>query len=255
MWLRFLPLRLISFCFGCIARLRGPRWLVRIMLDVFTAIYRPNLSEAQKSYEQYLSLNDLFIRDLKPGARTIESELVSPVDGVLRSHGVIKDGLIEQVKGTSYQLSELVGSKQDLQRLEEGHFFNLYLAPHNYHHIHAPLSLKLLSVRNISGQLFPVNNFALRTIEGLFAKNERVACSFESEGLFGVLVMVGALNVGSILVHAKVGDRLEIGHKLGTFEMGSSVVLLLAKGDYQKKIRTTFSDNIMYGESLIKKTV
>jgi phosphatidylserine decarboxylase len=255
MWLRFLPLRLISFCFGCFARLRGPRWLVRIILDVFIAIYRPNLSEAQKSYEQYLSLNDLFVRDLKAGARPIESELVSPVDGVLRSHGVIKDGLVEQVKGVSYELSELVGSKDVLQRLEGGHFFNLYLAPHNYHHIHAPLNLKLLSVKNISGQLYPVNNFALRTIEGLFAKNERVACSFESAGLFGVLVMVGALNVGSIQVHAKAGDQLEIGQKLGTFEMGSSVVLLLAKGDYQSKIKATYADSIMYGNSLIDNAV
>ena len=94
----------------------------------------------------------------------------------------------------------------------------------------------------VPGRLFSVNEATAQRVPKLFARNERVLTLFDSDfGRFAV-VLVGALNVGSIatvwagditpaarrvVTHiAGRGGVLDKGAELGRFNMGSTVILL-----------------------------
>jgi phosphatidylserine decarboxylase len=135
------------------------------------------------------------------------------------------------------------------QKCQNGSFINLYLSPRDYHHVHAPCSMRIIRRVHIPGALWPVNNWALSRVPLLFQKNERVVLEFESEFGAGALVMVGALNVGSMRLefdnlstnHPLSWTRsvetvsysppvaIEVGARLGSFLLGSSVLVFFAE--------------------------
>jgi phosphatidylserine decarboxylase len=84
-------------------------------------------------------------------------------------------------------------------------------------------------------------------VPGLFTRNERIACVFDTAAGPMAVVLVGALFVGSMSLswcgEVTSGDRrprdlpahdpliaLERGAELGCFNMGSTVVLMFAPG-------------------------
>ncbi len=198
-----------------------------MLLKAYCAGYKVDLAEANSSLESYRSLAEFFTRHIKPELRPIgQGKLFSPVDGVLRSFGQIQDGLILDIKGQSYSVEELLADKTWAQSFAKGFFLNFYLSPCDCHHVYAPLQGKVTRVSKITGAFWPVNDLGLKFIPKLFVKNERVALGIDSELGQIALVMVGALNVGKLQVHAKQGVGISKGDKVGTFELGSSVVLL-----------------------------
>jgi len=130
-------------------------------------------------------------------------------------------------------------------RYAGGAFACIYLAPYNYHRIHMPLAGRLVATRYIPGALYSVNAATARAIPGLFARNERVVCEFDTALGPLAMALVGALFVGSIeTVYAGeinpprargggvrdvtegLGTELDRGAELGRFNMGSTVVVL-----------------------------
>lgn len=220
----------------------------------FVAKYRVNMDEAlNPDIASYPTFNDFFTRALKPGARPLAAAaLVSPVDGAISQFGAIEKDQIFQAKGHSYSTTALVGGDAALAaHYQDGHFATLYLSPRDYHRIHMPCDGRLVRMIYVPGELFSVNPVTARGVPGLFARNERVVCVFESARGPFVLVLVGATIVGSMATvwHGVVNPprgktvrqwdypdeptsaiRLKQGEEMGRFLLGSTVVMLFPKG-------------------------
>jgi len=220
----------------------------------FVGRYNVNMAEAANpDIASYKSFNEFFTRPLMDGARPqADAAFISPVDGAISQFGPIERDQIFQAKGHSYSTTALVGGDRKLaEQFENGSFATLYLSPRDYHRIHMPCDGKLTRMIYVPGALFSVNPTTARGVPGLFARNERVVCVFESE--FGpfVLTLVGATIVGSMATvwHGMVnpprpgvvrewrydtaGDsptvNLKKGQEMGRFLLGSTVVMLFPK--------------------------
>ncbi|MGH8454069.1 MAG: archaetidylserine decarboxylase [Nevskiales bacterium] len=248
---RCLPTHLLSRVVHWFMRLEIV-WLKNLVIRRFMAGFGISLTEALvQNPTQFRSFNEFFTRALKPGARPLPADpktLASPVDGSIYQFGRIENGRIFQAKGQSFDATELLGG--DAQRAApfiNGSFATIYLAPYNYHRIHAPLDGRLREMVYVPGHLFSVNPATVRAMPGLFARNERVACLFDTPAGPMALVMVGALFVGSIETvwageitpparsavdvtvypdSGRAAVSLARGAELGRFNMGSTVILL-----------------------------
>jgi phosphatidylserine decarboxylase len=215
----------------------------------FIGRYGVDMSEAaEPDPAAYPSFNAFFTRALRPGARPLAAaDWVCPVDGTVSQFGRVEDGRIFQAKGHRYSARALVGGDEALAaHFAQGHFATLYLSPRDYHRIHMPAAGRLRRMIHVPGDLFSVNPATARGVPGLFARNERVVCVFESEGAVvpWVLVLVGATIVGSMATawHGVVNPPrpgrlrewsygadapvLAQGQEMGRFLLGSTVVLL-----------------------------
>ena len=249
-----LPKQALTHFAGFVAsRERG--WVTTEIIRRFVAKYQVNMAEALDSnITGYLTFNDFFTRALKPGARPLaQADLVCPVDGAVSQFGAIEHDQIFQAKGHRYSTTELVGGDAALAApYQDGHFATIYLSPKDYHRIHMPAGGRLSRMIYVPGELFSVNPVTARGVPGLFARNERVVCVFESARGPFVLVLVGATIVGSMATvwHGVVNpprgkvvrewlypaspDKsavdLKQGDEMGRFLLGSTVVLLFPKG-------------------------
>jgi phosphatidylserine decarboxylase len=217
----------------------------------FVGRYNVNMAEADNpDIASYKSFNAFFTRPLKAGARPFaEADFLCPVDGAISQFGPIERDQIFQAKGHSYSTTALVGGDRELaSQFENGSFATLYLSPRDYHRIHMPCDGKLTRMIYVPGELFSVNPTTARGVPGLFARNERVVCVFDSA--FGpfVLTLVGATIVGSMATvwHGQVNPprpgvirewrydgnaavNLKKGDEMGRFLLGSTVVMLFPK--------------------------
>ena len=229
-------------------------WFKKGFIHFIVAKYKVNVSEAkQTDLAHYASFNAFFTRELRAGVRPIakgDDVLVSPVDGAISQLGDIEDNQIVQAKGRQYSVLELLGGDVELaQQFEQGQFATIYLSPKDYHRIHMPLTGTLKQMRYIPGKLFSVNPRTARAVPALFARNERVVTVFDTAQGPIVMVLVGAIFVGSMETiwqgqitppygkqiqdwhyEGEQAITLQKGQEMGRFNMGSTVVLLLPKG-------------------------
>ena len=244
------PKKVGSSAVGLLARMRLPRALRAPLLGRFAASYRVDLGEAEKPLDEYVSFLDFFTRRLKAGLRpqepAVPGGINSPVDGALIASGRVEHGTLIQAKGLPYRLDELLASDPLATRFEGGRYATLYLSPRDYHRIHVPCPGRVLAVGRVEGELWPVNEASTAFTPGLYVRNRRAYWiaegTGEGEGLDVAAVMVAATHVGGVVVDARwlggrtLGrrDRLAVdglpcaaGDDLGTFELGSTVVLLV----------------------------
>ena len=194
----------------------------------FAQRYGVDLAEVDGDLASFRSMQEFFQRPLRPGARPIAgTSLVWPCDGRIVSTGAIANGELLQVKGNGYALAELLGDRELAARLEGGSQATIYLAPGDYHRVHAPFAASVASVVYLPGTLFPVNPAAVRCVPRLFARNSRhvFQCRLPS-GAPAAVVMVGAYNVGGTTVTVANGP-VRAGDELGRFGFGSTVVALV----------------------------
>jgi phosphatidylserine decarboxylase len=253
-FLKLLPRNTLSRAVGAACRIPAPRPVVRAAIRTFARKYGVDVAEADRALEEYPTFTEFFTRRLKPGARPIApGELlpVSPVDGMVGEVGEIVDGRLLQAKGKHYSLAELFGgpaAEQDARRFAGGSFVTIYLAPHNYHRIHAPLGGAITGYINVPGTLWPVNAIGVRNVDRLFCVNERVTTFLDTPRGTCAVVAVGAMNVGRIRAvyddvvtnarrtravqhkHYEKPIPVEKGAELAIFEMGSTVVVVFAPG-------------------------
>ncbi len=221
--------------------------LTTTVITWFVKRYQVNMAEAaEPNIQAYESFNEFFTRPLKKGARRIsKADFISPVDGAISQFGDIKADQIFQAKGHQYStLAMLAGDKSLAASFQNGHFATLYLSPKDYHRIHMPCDGNLKSMTYVPGDLFSVNPRTAQGVPGLFARNERVICEFDSAHGSFVLILVGATIVGSmatiwhgIVNPPRLGSvntwtyenqtiTLKQGEEMGRFLLGSTVVML-----------------------------
>jgi phosphatidylserine decarboxylase len=213
----------------------------------FVKKYQVNMAEAlNPDISSYATFNDFFTRALKPNARPIAAaELICPVDGAISQYGAINFDQIFQAKGHNYSTTALVGGDKTLAaQFQNGSFATLYLSPKDYHRIHMPCDGRLTRMIYVPGDLFSVNPTTARGVPGLFARNERLVCVFDTDKGPFVLVLVGATIVGSMATvwhgqinpprsadirewhYAEQNISLKQGDEMGRFMLGSTVVML-----------------------------
>ena len=250
-------------------------WITTEIIRRFVAKYSVDMDEALESdITRYASFNDFFTRGLKSGARPLaDADLICPVDGAVSQFGSINASQIYQAKGHSYSTTALVGGDASLAaQFDSGSFACLYLSPKDYHRIHMPADGRLLQMTYVPGELFSVNPTTAQGVPGLFARNERVVCVFEStRGSVRqqfVLVLVGATIVGSMATvwHGVVNPprlpdvktwhyadqllQLRQGDEMGRFLLGSTVVMLFPKGPLSFNPSWTPGRAIRMGEQM-----
>ncbi|MFM1874121.1 MAG: hypothetical protein RL398_3543 [Planctomycetota bacterium] len=226
-----LPKVALSRLCGLATRLPLPRSLRPSLYGWFARRYRADLAEVDGPVDQFASFATFFRRPLRAGARPIApSGLVSPCDGKVVTAGPIRGDRIEQVKGRDYSLTDLLGDADLAARIAGGSQLTVYLAPGDYHRVHAPFAARLARVTALPGTLFPVNPPAVACIRDLFARNSRhvFACTLE-DGRAAAVVLVGAYNVGDTLVTKHDGE-FRAGDELGQFGFGSTVVVAIGPG-------------------------
>ena len=259
-----MPKRLMTQFGGLVA---SGRWgsMTTAIIGWFVGKYGVNMAEAaDPDIRSYASFNEFFTRALRADARPIaRSELVCPVDGAISQFGTIAADQIFQAKGHQYSTAALLAGDTALAaRFQDGLFATLYLSPKDYHRIHMPCAGRLVRMVYVPGDLFSVNPVTARNVPGLFARNERVVCVFDSvKGPF-VLVLVGATIVGSMATtwHGVVnpprsgkprrwdytGQAIDFrqGDEMGRFLLGSTVVALFPTG------RCTFNPDWAAGRTI-----
>jgi phosphatidylserine decarboxylase len=185
-----------------------------------------------KPLNEYNHLHDLFIRELKAGVRPINNEreaLISPVDGILAQFGQLQEETLFHVKGQTYNIEEMLGSKQASKPYLNGQYFILYLSPSHYHRIHSPVDGTILKQWILGGRSYPVNDLGLRYGKKPLSKNYRLITELKASGKHIAVVKVGAMNVNTIEVTHK-HNSLQKGEEIGYFSFGSTVVLLCEDG-------------------------
>jgi phosphatidylserine decarboxylase len=229
-------------------RVRRP-WLKNLLIRGFMKLYTIDMSDAlQTDALSYGSFNEFFTRSLKADARVIAADpraIACPVDGTVSEAGRIDGDRLLQAKGRYYSLTELLAARAWAKDFDGGAFATLYLAPYNYHRVHMPLRGQLRETVFVPGRLFSVNAATASLVPRLFARNERVLTLFDTAFGEVALIMVGALNVGSMAT-VWAGDitpaarravttlpasdvALDKGEELGRFNMGSTVILLFQR--------------------------
>lgn len=247
--LRLLPLRIISRLIGWLAGRRWPRPLLNRVISLYVKRYGVDMAEADVPTSGYRTLGEFFVRPLKAGARPVDpspDSIISPVDGRLVASGKIESGRLIQAKGLDYSAADLLGSPSAAGPFAGGTFATIYLSPRDYHRIHAPIAGRVTAALHRRGRLLPVNDLSVPWVKDLFSTNERIVVAMETDAGPVAVVMVGATNVGRIslafavpIAERRRADwdwtlerdiRLAKGEELGRFELGSTVILLFARG-------------------------
>jgi phosphatidylserine decarboxylase len=264
-----LPKQALTALAGSFARWQGGA-LTQAAIRRFVARYQVDMREAaEPDVRAYASFNDFFTRPLKPGLRPIaQAELVSPVDGAISQFGAIQADQVFQAKGHHFSTTALVGGDATLAApYRDGWFANLYLSPRDYHRIHMPCAGRLRRMVYVPGSLFSVNPLTARAVPGLFARNERLVCVFDSPSIGEfVLVLVGATIVGSMgtvwggitprsgqLKDWRYDDQaieLAQGAEMGRFLLGSTVVMLFRPQPLRFNPRWAPAGPVRLGEAM-----
>jgi phosphatidylserine decarboxylase len=232
-----------------------------------------DLSEAKKS--KFDGMHDCFVRELKPGARTIDMRheiLSSPCDAIVGECGAIEHTQVFQAKGFPYSLSSLMGftprTGELVESLKNGTYVTLRLTSSMYHRFHAPADATLTHVTHISGDTWNVNPIALKRVEQLFCKNERAVLNFKlTDGTPMIMVPVAAILVASLRLHAvnllfhvdytgpnEIPCAIQSykGQELGWFQHGSTILVFVPKG-FKLAEGISTGQRIKMGQALLEK--
>lgn len=255
-----------------IARVRK-RAVKNFLISRFVRLYDVDVSDVKLNVpEDFATFNDFFVRELAQDARPVDSKpgsIVSPVDGTVSSAGAITGNNIFQAKGLDYSLDDLLATDlQDARNYVDGAFATLYLAPYNYHRVHSPIDGEIVAAHYVPGDLFSVSAATVANVPGLFHRNERLILRFETAHGPAVVILVGALNVGSIStpwsgevrpqkrgVVETIAFRdgpceINRGDLLGWFNMGSTVIMLFPRDACYWRQTLTEGRTVRVGEAI-----
>lgn len=274
-WLQYLlPQHLLSRLTGRLADCRIG-WIKNQLIKAFIKRFNVDMSEAlQEDPTAFSSFNDFFTRELKPDAREIladPSQLVSPADGAISELGELQHGQLMQAKGINYSLTRLLGG--DLEKAQPfmgGSFATIYLSPRDYHRVHMPIQGRLLETIYVPGKLFSVNQATADNVPGLFARNERLVCFFETPAGPMALILVGAMIVAGIetVWDGQVAPParqvtlrdfnnpqpvvLEKGQEMGRFKLGSTAIVVFGPDAVEWREDLQNGTPVRLGEALAK---
>lgn len=248
-------------------------WVKNFLINCFLKKYSVNLQESiQPNPFLFQTYNDFFTRKLNPTARIIDpnpTSIISPADGEVTQYGDIRNNLLINAKGVDLSLSKLLACQVEVINPNIfSKFITIYLAPHNYHRVHMPITATVKQMIYVPGKLFSVNTATVKQIPDVFTKNERVIAIFDTEIGKIAIILVGAMIVGSIVTswHGQVTPApshnitnwnyqdnnltLERGEEMGLFQLGSTVIVLFENNTINFSENITINSSIKMGEKI-----
>ena len=271
---KFLPRLTLTALVFRLARIRTTG-IKNFFIRQFVSIYKVDVEEVKQSVpDDFVTFNDFFIRELIAGARPIDAaseSIVSPADGTVSAAGKIDRDRIFQAKGLHYTLTDLLATDiDDATSFVDGAFATIYLSPSDYHRVHSPVSGELVAARYVPGDLFSVNEATVSYLPNLFSRNERLICHLQTVNGPIVVILVGALNVGSIstrwsgdlrprkkgvvdnidITKKGISTRIEKGDLIGWFNMGSTVIVLLPPGSSDELSILKIGSSVRMGQAI-----
>ena len=270
---RCLPHHFLSSIMYKITRIET-KWFKDFFITKFIKIYNVDMAQAQNSDPtSFKCFNEFFTRPLKPEVRPIadgSNTIISPVDGTVSEVGKITNGQIFQAKGKSYSLETLVGgSPERAQFYKDGYFATLYLSPRDYHRIHMPIAGRIREMVHVPGRLFSVSPSTARSVNRLFARNERVVAGYSTEAGPMAMILVGAIFVSSMETvwagtitpprgknlrqwsyDTKEPMNFDKADEMGRFNMGSTVILLFPENSIHWEDKLVSGTKIQMGEKI-----
>jgi phosphatidylserine decarboxylase len=263
---KVVPQHRLSRVVGKIAASENPV-VKTAVISAFKAKYGIDMSIAEQTNAlKFKSFNDFFTRGLRTGVRAVDADqgsIVSPADGAISQLGKIENGDVFQAKGQKFTVENLIADPQLAQPFKNGKFATVYLSPRDYHRVHMPFAGTLTETLYVPGELFSVNQTTAENIPGLFARNERMVCLFDTELGRMAVVLVGAMIVAGIETVAtgkvKPSGRIELnqhnlflekGAELGRFYLGSTAVILFEKNKMQWDEKFKANSTVLMGEAL-----
>ncbi len=269
---RILPKKLIGRAVYFAVRWRFAPFK-NLLIGWFIKHFEIDMGEAaEPDPRAYANFNAFFTRALREGARPLEGRdgetLLSPADGRLTQWGDVNQGRLIQAKGLDYLVDELLGYERPFAAdFNAGQFATIYLAPHNYHRVHMPVAGQLRGMTLIPGQRFAVNAATVSGMANLFPGNERLVCWFEAEPGPLALVLVSAFNVATMSTpwagevtasgsaprlwsYEGPTHRFRRGDEVGRFNLGSTVVMVLAERALAWRHGLAASAPVRMGEQL-----
>ncbi len=223
-------------------------------LRAFAEKHGINIEEAEKPLEEYSGLQEFFTRRLRPGLRPLAvapDAVLAPADGKIVESGLVSLASDVHAKDATFSLVDLLADRRLARRLDGGAYQITYLSPRDYHRVHAPLAGEVRSWCFIPGTLFPVNTRSASREPNLFSRNERLVTVMQTTAGLAIVVMVAAVGVGHITTAYDPGIAthgagfagkavrrqdlaqpiaLERGDELGTFNLGSTTIVIFEPG-------------------------
>lgn len=263
---KVVPQHRLSRVVGKIAASENP--IVKTaVIAAFKTKYGIDMSIAEQTNSlKFKSFNDFFTRGLRTGVRAVDADstaIVSPADGAISQLGKIENGDVFQAKGQKFTVENLIADPQLAEPFKNGEFATVYLSPRDYHRVHMPFAGTLTETLYVPGELFSVNQTTAENIPGLFARNERMVCLFDTELGRMAVVLVGAMIVAGIETVAtgkvKPSGRIELnqhnlflekGAELGRFYLGSTAVILFEENKMQWDEKFKANSTVLMGEAL-----
>ena len=195
-----LPRRRLSHAVGSVCERPLPASLSRAVQRAYVRIYGVDMTDVAPHHGTYPTIDAFFTRPLRPGARPIShARVVAPADGRLVALGRIEPSARFRVKAQDYTADDLIGEPADFY--VGGSYAVVYVAPRDYHLVHAPVDGAIRDVRGMSGDIYPVNTLGERHVPRQLVRNERVIVFIETQEFGRVaVVLVGASCVGRITV-------------------------------------------------------
>lgn len=227
--------------------------LSRFLIPSFAKTYRIDIDSAEKTVQEYESLNAFFTRRLKAGVRPIAADeglLTSPVDAKIMGLGPIEADRLLNIKGQDYSVRELLHHNARMSKYVHGFYIILYLSPTDYHRIHSPVTGTIVQKEHVPGKVYPVHEKSLRHIRHVLSRNERLTTYIEHECGELAMVKVGAMNVSSIQYVSPLPNDLTRGDEVAYFEFGSTVVLVMENGTFTPRPDLKAGDTVWMGTSL-----
>jgi len=187
----------------------------------------------------WLTFNQFFAREVKPGKRPIaapfdDKVIVSPADSVFAGMWDIDADSKVTVKGVTWPIAKLLDGSPYQDAFKNGIYTHSFLNVDDYHRYHVPVAGEIKEVRKIEGRVY-LNvvrkaDGSLGIIDGdTYQYNQErglIVIDSPEAGLVAVLP-VGMGSVSSVNLTPEVGARLQKGDEFGFFMFGGSDIVML----------------------------
>lgn len=242
----------------------------RLRTKVYRTVYGKKYAaldeaELERPIHSYPSLNSLFTRAVKKELRPIAdspSQLVCPCDGLVQETGPLQHDSFVTAKGIRYTLDSLLPGT-DTTAFHRGHFGVFFLSPRDCHRVFCPQGAALEEIIHVPGYRLLVHPPFQRPEYPVYTLNERVVLRFSSPHGAFILVLVAGWGVGNITFPFDAGLRptsrrithrllepprtFERGEWVATFELGSTVILILAESCRVEAL-VDMNETVNYGQ-------